>query len=656
MATVGHSENQQSKMDEFQDKINGMVVHTCFNNKSYFGYKSNALKSGICKYFRRNESEKFLWCAIEMMLFRFNEKGKGLVTNLLNRLRILLMEDISCTEIDRTLLGIQKLEEFEKSDRKDYNKIFDFCRIVIEGKKGRSISYMNCWWRNNPDNLDLSLVPVKKVLRYQKKGDNEEILKLGEKLIEYLNTYDEKILDVLIKMIKFEKVGKRYRRYEGLYLFMEIIRDFCENEKLIKLWDFAMEMLSRKNMKERYYFAVWFGTIMWKRNEIDFDKDMGGFDKNMESCNVLDNLVERKFLELDDYVLKDWHVSKKYTLEKFSKVGAFVEDEDTSILGEEKFPLYKQFYMDKKAEIGDGKKPKAKKVEKEKKVENIKIAFGKDDKSEKTRSQIRDEKYKKIKKMRGSSNFNDLEKYLEIGWCGADPTIRLCTETTCGNKVMCFEVDGKIWKESRKSMNYNRDYCVIDECKEMFGLNKIGMKRIVSNFRLVKIDKEKKEWSKNWKREVVEENEEWIVYCVMDKIDPGVEVGKMKKEMLGNRKLLKEFIKIGVFRGIFRVSDFNGRNVLLKGKDELVSIDEGDIGKRLEILGKREKWLVNALNKDKTIINEIIAELNTSWNEKNEVVKDIMRKYKFGEDLIEEVCKNWTNLVDDLKLEGVEFE
>lgn len=33
-----------------------------------------------------------------------------------------------------------------------------------------------------------------------------------------------------------------------------------------------------------------------------------------------------------------------------------------------------------------------------------------------------------------------------------------------------------------------------------------------------------------------------------------------------------------------------------------------------------------------------------------------MRKYKFGEDLIEEVCKNWTNLVDDLKLEGVEFE
>ena len=94
----------------------------------------------------------------------------------------------------------------------------------------------------------------------------------------------------------------------------------------------------------------------------------------------------------------------------------------------------------------------------------------------------------------------------------------------------------------------------------------------------------------------------------MDKIEPGLEIGKMKKELLchsAGRKWLKEYVKIGVFRGIFRVSDFNGRNVLIKDEDKLVSIDEGDIGKRLDILGGREKWLIKALNKDKTIINEI---------------------------------------------------
>ena len=62
--------------------------------------------------------------------------------------------------------------------------------------------------------------------------------------------------------------------------------------------------------------------------------------------------------------------------------------------------------------------------------------------------------------------------------------IKLCTDNTCGNKVMCFEYDGKIWKEGRKSMNYNRDYCVVDECKELFGLEKIGMKRVLADFRI----------------------------------------------------------------------------------------------------------------------------------------------------------------------------
>ena len=44
-----------------------------------------------------------------------------------------------------------------------------------------------------------------------------------------------------------------------------------------------------------------------------------------------------------------------------------------------------------------------------------------------------------------------------------------------------------------------------------------------------------------------------------------------------------------MFSKNFRVSDFNGRNVLIKGEDKLVSIDEGDIGKRLDIIGGREK-------------------------------------------------------------------
>ena len=61
-----------------------------FNNKSYWGKKSSVLKSGICKYYRREMFDKFEWCVVEMMLFGF--KTKALVTNLVHRLEILLME------------------------------------------------------------------------------------------------------------------------------------------------------------------------------------------------------------------------------------------------------------------------------------------------------------------------------------------------------------------------------------------------------------------------------------------------------------------------------------------------------------------------------------------------------------------------------------
>ena len=74
------------------------------------------------------------------------------------------------------------------------------------------------------------------------------------------------------------------------------------------------------------------------------------------------------------------------------------------------------------------------------------------------------------------------------------------------------------------------------------------------------MNKSKKSWVNNWHK-VKDKNP--VVYCVMDKVNPGIEIGK-KKEMLKNREILKEFVKIGVFRGIFRVSDFNGRNVLIK--------------------------------------------------------------------------------------------
>jgi hypothetical protein len=148
-----------------------------------------------------------------------------------------------------------------------------------------------------------------------------------------------------------------------------------------------------------------------------------------------------------------------------------------------------------------------------------------------------------------------------------------------------------------------------------------------------------------------------------------MEIGKIKHSLVygvenggnigHNRTLFKEFVKIGVYRGIFRCSDFNCRNVLVGlenqfSKQYLVSIDEGDIGKRLDILGGRERWIIEGLNADKTIINEILGELS---NQASIIMcLEKMEKYKFGQELRDEVENNWKNLRKDLEAEGVLFE
>ena len=298
---------------------------------------------------------------------------------------------------------------------------------------------------------------------------------------------------------------------------------------------------------------------------------------------------------------------------------------------------------------------------KKKAVSEKKAVVPENKKKEKTdRAKLRSEKYKIIKKMRGKPNFDDLEKNLEKAGGIDTSKIKLCSENTCGNKVMCFEYEGKIWKEGRKSMNYNRDYCVVDDCKELFGLKKIGMKRVLANFRIEKIDKSKKSWKDNWHKVMIGEDEEKVVYCVMNKITNcmwkvPMEIGEIKHSLVygvenggnigRNKALFKEFVKIGVYRGIFRCSDFNCRNVLVGLEDDpcakqyLVSIDEGDIGKRLDILGKREKWLVDGLNADKRVINEILNELSAG---SPLYVINKMKKYKFSDDLCK-VINNWNN-------------
>ena len=655
-----------------------MKYRTCFSSRTWFGHKLDKVKSGIQKYLRRREEKKMLWCIAEIYLFEVfaesqSEKRatKGIVTNMINRLIIMLDEEMLFDETENYLVIRKYIENFEKSGRKNFMDLVIAAKILVNSRELRRNSDIRGFWDYRVRNLE-------------EPEESDEVY--FKKFKDCFERKDHECFKWMFKIFNRGAVGDkaRFRRKENIYMIWEYLfnlKKIKESPILKKCIEYRLQDFYNKNRKERFIFLS--ASIDIALNSEAKDKGTWGNVDNLKIINELKKKYDEEYgdpdivlreifedridLEFDDYVI-DMHCSEGRKIGKnkkdFKKEGSLVVNEDKEYFVKEWRDVYNSFDGSKKLTKGVKKGKKAKKVKKvkglpfKKKVipEKKAVVPEKKKKGKTDREKLRSEKYKRIKKMRGKPNFEDLEKKLEKADEIDIHKIKLCTENTCGNKVMCFEYGGEIWKEGRKSMNYNRDYCVLDECKELFGLRKIGMKRVLADFRMEKMDKSKKSWKDNWQKVMIKKDDELVVYCVMDRINPGIEIGKKKDELLKSRNLLKEFVKIGVFRGIFRVSDFNGRNVLIKEDNKLVSIDEGDIGKRLDILGGsgKNKWLIKTLNKDKSIINEIKDECFGTVGKVGLVIQK-MKEYKFSDELCDEVLNNWGNLRKDLESEGVLF-
>ena len=590
-----------------------MIVHTCFNNCSEHGYSSTILKSGICKYFRRGEKDKFTWVVMEMSLFHDHEKGSGLITNLINRLKILIMEDLSLSEIYIISKCSEILDEYDK-DRSQRHLLLDFCELVTKGKRNRIVSYVNNWYRDKEyDKNDISL---NKVLKYKKKGDSDELLFLGETLIDKLEKEDESIFQIFNEMMKIKgSCGLRYRRKEAVYLWFEILGDYMWPHQLEKVYHFSLQMFMRRGMKERPAFAIWIGLISLKRDGLDYS------EKEYQKYNSEDfdkYRLKMIKIEIDDYVVNDYHVNKGFGLGKFAEVGAYVKDEDLSLLGD-KGEEYKQYYIQKKNE-NDPKKKKSKKI--------LKDTSGVLEEEEKKET-------KKKNKMNKLNRFNGLENISFDNFTD----VKILEDGVCGGKVCCIQVTYKskryILKQMGESMNWGKDYLLVDECKDIFDLWSMNMKRIVCDKRLVRKDPKIKTFVNNSSF-----SDESAIYCMMSYFENIGDLGK-NKEYLKDEFVVKECLKIRLFDGLFRSSDNIIRNILVNREGELLSIDEGDIfGKRLNIFNKNE-W-VSPKNISDEILNKVLDDILSEKDMKIKYVSEKLVKYGFS-DKVDEFQDRFNN-------------
>ena len=599
---------------------------TPLNSRSFSGYPLDELKSGLQKYLRRDEIGKMVWCMEELFLFGVLGKtdserktGNAILSNLINRLIVMMDEEMLFIEVERYLLMREYLEKFENGGRKEVKYLRLLCEILNEGKKCRRNSYGRSYWCHRLQNEVV-----------EEKSDKEYF----ENFVECFEAGKEEWAIWMFRILNGGKCDgkKRFRRSENIYMIWEYLfhlEKVKKDENLKKVLEYKLKEFFKKDRKERFIFlyscvdlCMYFDGN-WKDIRGEYDLSLKVLDEVYRYDEM--DLEKREKIELDDYVV-DVHTSAGKKLgkgkEDFKEVGCLVVNENEEFLREE----WKDFYVNftGKSKM-DGRKKEKKEKEKKSREEKKELK----------------EKKKLVKKKKENVNFDFVEnkELLEID----ENEIKLCSDVVCGNKVVCFEYDGKIYKEGRKSMNYNLDYYVFDRCKELFRLNCIGMELRLGKFRIVKKEKSVLSYKDNW---MVEKTEEEVVYCVMNKIGNCEMLIEKKEEVMKNAGWLKEYCRIGMVRGIFRVSDFNMRNVLMDGNGALVSIDENDIlGKRKDVFGMKNRAVLKELKKNEKLLVELLQEI---WEVDFDAVEEIVKKYGFDGEKIRE---NWMKLEEDVRKE-----
>ena len=570
-----------------------MIVRTCMSSVSEHGKKLSELKSGICKYMRRGEADKLKWCVMEIARFQRADAEpraiKGIITNLINRLKILLMEEIHANDVGILKKGLRLLREYD--DTRDKSELLmTFCDIISQARRTRSVSYLGNWWKfhETGELEEGEWTPARK-------GDSPEIQVLARNLERFVKEKDERMFGIYNRLYQMgesgEKAGCRYRRRDPAYIWWEILEKNLP-PSLKSLYDFGLEMYFRKGSTERRAFGVWVGMLVWRYGSHSENIDI------VENVYISEDVEEyyenMKDLVLDEYVVKDYHVDKRLGLGHFAKNGAWVKDEDLSLLdrGEE----YRELYISKKIEMDTNpkksKKNKPKKNGAKKKVRGI----------------------PHVPQM----SFEDLRDIFVI------------EEGVCGGKVPCIiaTYEGKkyVLKMMRKSMNYGADYMIIDKAKSLFGLASLNMRRVTLDRVIERKNKKIRTFVKNW-----EFSEGQAIYCMMDYFENVGDIGK-NKGLLINESVVRECVKIRLFDGLFRSSDNIMRNILVNSNGDLLSIDEGDMfGKRQLIFNKRGDWCKKNISGD--LLESILDDLLEGVNKVRDV-QNLMLEYGvyFGEE------------------------
>jgi hypothetical protein len=217
----------------------------------------------------------------------------------------------------------------------------------------------------------------------------------------------------------------------------------------------------------------------------------------------------------------------------------------------------------------------------------------------------------------------------------------LLKQTTHVNKPMTFSVIYKTKMYVIKRMKHLDDCIeniIVNKIKEVFELNNIYMDLFISHYDI----------SKKTNKVFKNKNNQIKYFLIMDYI-PDSKMIFNDIDLLDDKDILYEYIKCALYRGIFRVTDFCSKNVLIS-QGKLYSIDENDINQQKRIIKNKDinNYIKNNVNKPMT--DEIIDKFIEIYENKKIEIVDILNFYNKTE-YIDLIKKYLYTLKEDIAID-----
>jgi hypothetical protein len=375
-------------------RVFGSLYHLYRSEKSFFGYDPSVLKSGIQKYARRAEVKKGLWCLVEMDLFSLLEwngaalnaylrkhpkesrtntqqSAQRLRTNMVNRLVVMMSEEVNISAWWMPLKIHELYQQWvdNRANASSRKYLVDMYLYLTSQKMIRLISDLKSVFLLPPD-----YVKPKQMKDLRRIHDNIKALYptvySGQSVVgdvdwnldEYpaelrpcikgivynLEKGSDHVFFWINKLCDLEKEDKtpkfKYIRivWAILYRFIDRYSEYEFVRETISALEEFFKMMGHQEKPIYLYHAV---LLLIRSGEIDWSTEAPRIDTPIADVDRLyrDHLAGGK-MPMDDYILDlHTHGGKRSgnCLENFALEGAYIENENVSLLRQE----YREIYV-----------------------------------------------------------------------------------------------------------------------------------------------------------------------------------------------------------------------------------------------------------------------------------------------------------------------